>query len=97
MPANGGGPGMDEVFLIGYRDGDYTPRPCSDPLPSLVTRGAGAGLGAGGRARHAGAGRAGRRWGAGARGALAATRRWALQHGQARAQQGAATRQASAR
>ena len=36
IPANGGGPGMDGVFLSGYRDGDYTPRPLSDPLPSLI-------------------------------------------------------------
>ena len=25
IPANGGGPGMDGVFLSGYGDGDYTP------------------------------------------------------------------------
>ena len=37
IPANGGGPGMDGVFLSGYGDGDYTPRPHSSPLPSLVT------------------------------------------------------------
>ena len=37
IPANGGGPGMDGVFLSGYEDGDYTPRPCSGPLPSLQT------------------------------------------------------------
>ena len=36
IPANGGGPGMDEVFLSGYGDGDYTPRPRSGPLPSLI-------------------------------------------------------------
>ena len=36
IPANGGGPGMDGVFLSGYGDGDYTPRPRSGPLPSLV-------------------------------------------------------------
>ena len=36
IPANGGGPGMDGVFLSGYGDGDYTPRPRSDPLPSLI-------------------------------------------------------------
>ena len=35
IPANGGGPGMDGVFLNGYGDGDYTPRPRSGPLPSL--------------------------------------------------------------
>ena len=35
IPANGGGPGMDGVFLSGYRDEDYTPRPRSGPLPSL--------------------------------------------------------------
>ena len=35
IPANGGGPGMDGVFLSGYGDGDYTPRPRSGPLPSL--------------------------------------------------------------
>ena len=35
IPANGGGPGKDEVFLSGYGDGDYTPRPCYGPLPSL--------------------------------------------------------------
>ena len=35
IPANGGGPEMDGVFLSGYRDGDYTPRPRSGPLPSL--------------------------------------------------------------
>ena len=33
--ANGGGPGMDGVFLSGYGDGDYTPCPRSGPLPSL--------------------------------------------------------------
>ena len=33
--ANGGGPGMDGVFLSGYGDGDYTPRPRFGPLPSL--------------------------------------------------------------
>ena len=37
IPANGGGPGMDGVFLSGYGDGDYTPRPRSGPLPSLLT------------------------------------------------------------
>ena len=37
IPANGGGPGMDGVFLSGYGDGDYTPRPRSGPLPSLTT------------------------------------------------------------
>ena len=37
IPANGGGPGMDGVFLSGYGDGDYTPRPRSGPLPSLST------------------------------------------------------------
>ena len=37
IPANGGGPGMDGVFLSGYGDGDYTPHPRSGPLPSLVT------------------------------------------------------------
>ena len=36
IPANGGGPGMDGVFLSGYGDGDYTPRPRSGPLPSLI-------------------------------------------------------------
>ena len=36
IPANGGGPGMDKVFLSGYGDGDYTPRPRSGPLPSLL-------------------------------------------------------------
>ena len=36
IPANGGGPGMDGVFLSGYGDGDYTPRPRSGPLPSLL-------------------------------------------------------------
>ena len=35
IPANGGGPGMNGVFLSGYGDGDYTPRPRSGPLPSL--------------------------------------------------------------
>ena len=35
IPANGGGLGMDGVFLSGYGDGDYTPRPRSGPLPSL--------------------------------------------------------------
>ena len=35
IPANGGGPGMDGVFLSGYGDGDYTPHPRSGPLPSL--------------------------------------------------------------
>ena len=35
IPANGGGPEMDGVFLSGYGDGDYTPRPRSGPLPSL--------------------------------------------------------------
>ena len=35
IPANGGGPGMDGVFLSEYGDGDYTPRPRSGPLPSL--------------------------------------------------------------
>ena len=35
IPANRGGPGMDGVFLSGYGDGDYTPRPRSGPLPSL--------------------------------------------------------------
>ena len=35
IPVNGGGPRMDGVFLSGYGDGDYTPRPRSDPLPSL--------------------------------------------------------------
>ena len=35
IPVNGGGPGMDGVFLSGYGDGDYTPRPRSSPLPSL--------------------------------------------------------------
>ena len=35
IPANGGGPGMDGVFLGGYGNGDYTPRPRSDPLSSL--------------------------------------------------------------
>ena len=35
IPANGGGPGMDGVFVSGYGDGDYTPRPRSGPLPSL--------------------------------------------------------------
>ena len=38
IPANRGGPGMDGVFLSGYGDGDYTPRPRSGPLPSLTTR-----------------------------------------------------------
>ena len=37
IPANGGGPGMDGVFLSGYGDGDYTSRPRSGPLPSLLT------------------------------------------------------------
>ena len=36
IPANGDGPGMDEVFLSGYGDGDYTLRPRSGPLPSLI-------------------------------------------------------------
>ena len=36
IPANEGGPGMDGVFLSGYEDGDYTPRPRSGPLPSLL-------------------------------------------------------------
>ena len=36
IPANGGGPGMDGVFLSGYGDEDYTPRPRSGPLSSLV-------------------------------------------------------------
>ena len=36
IPANGGGPGMDGVFLSRYGDEDYTPRPHSAPLPSLV-------------------------------------------------------------
>ena len=35
IPANGGGPGMNGVFLSGYGDGDYTPHPRSGPLPSL--------------------------------------------------------------
>ena len=35
LPANGGGPGMDGVFLSGYGDGDYTPCPRSGLLPSL--------------------------------------------------------------
>ena len=35
IPANGSGPGMDGVFLSGYRDGDYTLHPRSGPLPSL--------------------------------------------------------------
>ena len=35
IPANGGGSGMDGVFLSGYGDGDYTLRPRSGPLPSL--------------------------------------------------------------
>ena len=39
IPANGGGPEMDGVFLSGYGDGDYTPRPRSDPLPSLFPHG----------------------------------------------------------
>ena len=39
IPANGGGPGMDGVFLSWYRDGDYTPRPRSGPLPSLPAYG----------------------------------------------------------
>ena len=38
IPANGGGLGMDGVFLSGYGDGDYTPRPRSGPLPSLAVR-----------------------------------------------------------
>ena len=38
IPANGGRPGMDGVFLNGYGDGDYTPRPRSGPLPSLHTK-----------------------------------------------------------
>ena len=37
IPANEGGPGMDGVFLSGYGDGDYTPRPRSGPQPSLAT------------------------------------------------------------
>ena len=37
ISANRGGPGMDGVFLSGYGDGDYTPRPRSGPLPSLIT------------------------------------------------------------
>ena len=37
IPANGGGPGMDGVFLNGYGNGDYTPRPRSSPLPSLTS------------------------------------------------------------
>ena len=37
IPANGGGLGMNGVFLNGYGDGDYTPRPRSGPLPSLVS------------------------------------------------------------
>ena len=36
IPANGDGPVMDGVFLCGYGDGDYTPRPRSGPLPSLI-------------------------------------------------------------
>ena len=36
IPANGDGPGMDGVFLSGYGDGDYTSRPRSGPLPSLL-------------------------------------------------------------
>ena len=36
IPANGGGSGMDRVFLSGYGDEDYTPRPRSGPLPSLT-------------------------------------------------------------
>ena len=36
IPANGGGPGMNGVFLSGYGDGDYTPRPRSGPLSSLI-------------------------------------------------------------
>ena len=36
IPANEGGPGMDGVFLSGYGDRDYTPRPRSCPLPSLL-------------------------------------------------------------
>ena len=37
IPANGGGPGMDGVFLSGYGDGDYPPpRPRSGPLSFLV-------------------------------------------------------------
>ena len=39
IPANGGGPGMDGVFLSGYGDGDYTPHPRSGPLPSLMPKG----------------------------------------------------------
>ena len=38
IPANGSGPGMDGVFLSGYGDGDYTPRPRSSPLPSLLKK-----------------------------------------------------------
>ena len=38
IPANGGGPGMDGVFLSGYGDRDYTPHPRSGPLPSLTRR-----------------------------------------------------------
>ena len=38
IPANGSGPGMDGVFLSGYGDGDYTPRPRSGPLPFLPPR-----------------------------------------------------------
>ena len=38
IPANEGGPGMDIVFLSGYGDEDYTPRPRSGPLPSLGAR-----------------------------------------------------------
>ena len=37
IPVNGGGPGMDGVFLSWYGDGDYTPHPRFDPLPSLGT------------------------------------------------------------
>ena len=36
IPTNRGGPGMDGVLLSGYGDGDYTPRPRSGPLPSLL-------------------------------------------------------------
>ena len=39
IPANEGGPGMDRVFLSGYGDGDYTLRPRSGPLPSLIGSG----------------------------------------------------------
>ena len=38
IPANGGGSEMDEVFLSGYGNGDYTPHPRSGPLPSLEGR-----------------------------------------------------------